>query len=443
MSRKALLVIAAISIIIAIGAGLYAQHSFERLVTVAEFPVAARDIPPYTLITSDMIEVKELPRSLAKENIYVRPADLQGKLTTLRIPAGAIIYHPFAVPPAQFRYVDDPQQTIISFPVEPEKAVGGQVKIGHRIDIWRIANSAGGQAESPAYAIRVHGAETERLATGVLVVDVRSDKGERAGVTASGGPNTRVENADTRQEKTVPLTILTVAVSPDEAEALTRLMGELSGKYDLWVSLSAPAELEEKLARQNGQFVTAAPTNTPLPQPIARSALPTGTPPSAPTLANPTPASTLPPVPTLANPTPTNTPPPVPTLANPTDTPAPTATVPPTPTLSPTPTPTATPMWDYLVEYGAAQDMGYEGPSYISGQVKGMDGAPRVGFPLNLAWPEGGTAILSDDAGGFEFVVGPGDYTLTSPDADLSSNVLSISAGKKARRLTVTVSQVR
>ncbi|RME46824.1 MAG: hypothetical protein D6796_08500, partial [Caldilineae bacterium] len=155
MSRRALFFIALFSALAALVAGLFARRAFDRLVTTRRFPVAAVPIEPYTIIRPEMLELRELPRPLEKEPIYLSIEEAAGKMSTLRIPAGALLYRDFAVRPAEFRYVDDPNLAVVSFPVAPEKAVGGQVRIGQRVDIWRIARAEAQRDLSPLQAIQI------------------------------------------------------------------------------------------------------------------------------------------------------------------------------------------------------------------------------------------------------------------------------------------------
>ncbi|MBU1878627.1 MAG: PAS domain-containing protein [Chloroflexi bacterium] len=164
-----------------------------------------------------------------------------GKLTTTFIPAGAVIYRPYAVPPAAFRYVDDPALEVLSFPVDPNKAVGGQVRIGQRVNVWRIVRGQP-QGLSATAALSTSLAASELLLPDVLVVDVRSSRGEPVGQPVG---ESELESQAQRGSQTVPLTILTVALPITETQKLVTLMGEVHLNADVWVSLAAPSTGEE------------------------------------------------------------------------------------------------------------------------------------------------------------------------------------------------------
>ena len=51
-----------------------------------------------------------------------------------------------AGPKAAFRYTDDPALEVVSFGVDPERAVGGQVQIGHRVNVYKAKKTDGASA---------------------------------------------------------------------------------------------------------------------------------------------------------------------------------------------------------------------------------------------------------------------------------------------------------
>jgi len=231
--RKATLVISSLAFLAAVVVGWAAYQWFDAMVISRPIVVAKETIPPYTLVTADLLTVRDLPAPLADEDIYTEPGEVIGQLTTTFIPAGALIYRPYAVPPAAFRYVDDPALEVLSFPVDPNKAVGGQVRIGQRVNVWRIVRGQP-QGLSATAALSTSLAASELLLPDVLVVDVRSSRGEPVGQPAG-------ESQAQRGSQTVPLTILTVALPVSDTHKLTTLMGEVHLNADLWVSLAAPA----------------------------------------------------------------------------------------------------------------------------------------------------------------------------------------------------------
>ncbi|MBU0490928.1 MAG: hypothetical protein KKB13_03670 [Chloroflexi bacterium] len=239
--RKATLVISILALVAAAIVGYLAYQWFDALVVSRPIVVAKETIPPYTLVTADMLTVRDLPAPLADEDIYTEAHQVVGKLTTTFIPAGAVIYRPYAVLPAAFRYVDDLTLEVLSFPVDPNKAVGGQVRIGQRVNVWRIVRGQP-QGLSATAALSTSLAASELLLPDVLVVDVRSSRGEPVGQPVG---ESELESQAQRGSQTVPLTILTVALPITETQKLVTLMGEVHLNADVWVSLAAPSTGEE------------------------------------------------------------------------------------------------------------------------------------------------------------------------------------------------------
>jgi len=392
--------------------GLYARARFERLVATRQIPVAAVEIPPYTLISGEMVTLREMPKTLQGESIYLSREMVVGKMSTIPIPKGALFYEEFALPPSEFRYVEDEYLEIISFPVDPAKAVGGQVRPFQRINIYRIARGTIDHGAPAEAVIAQAGAAVELLAEEVLVVDVRSTRGEPAGVSPEGSPS-QLERQAATGTRVAPLSILTVAVEPYVAGEITRLMGETQGQYDLWVSLAPLAKRETTTA-----LGTEAARTDAVPSPATSdemSPIPTITPiaeleevASSVVLAKaPSPTSSPTPLP----PTPTSTPQ------------APTATVAP-------PTPTVTPTYDYVVRSKSWAPS--SGTSYIRGRVQDREGRLISGVRVQIAFccpPE--TLIepqpWEEADGSFEFVVTPGTFTLEVVGARTEPIALQVS----------------
>ena len=158
------------------GVFFYASRSFDRLVATRPLVVAAIPLPPYTIVTEDMLIVRELPRVLEAEAIYLEPAEVVGRITTGPIPAGALLYRAQVVAPAQFRLAPA-ELEVVSIPVDPARAVGGQIEVGHVVNIYRVAlerNTLGENSLPELLAGK--GAAAELLVT-APVVDVRDSRG--------------------------------------------------------------------------------------------------------------------------------------------------------------------------------------------------------------------------------------------------------------------------
>ena len=262
--RRTVLLLALISLFVGATIMVYAYERAENLLVSRLFVVPAVHIPSYTVIRPEMLGEKEFSRALADEPLYAREEELVGKITTVPLQSGQLVYHSQAVPQSNFRLTGDPALEVLSFPVDPSRSVAGQIQIGHRVTIYRL--------------VAVHPRETE----GTTVAEQRSPVLGCAGLRRTGlnflathpeqhlhwaqahvwrgacpvglaqdaatvevlAENVLVVDAHPRagggEEGSTAVYILTVAVPHQTAVELIRSAGRPGGEYDLWVSL-APA----------------------------------------------------------------------------------------------------------------------------------------------------------------------------------------------------------
>jgi len=251
MKNRLALLIAFVSLIVALGVGWFAETQYQQLVATTELIVPAVEIPPYTVVAPGMFKVRSFPAPMAQEPVYRDLAELSGKITTITLKPNQLVYRDQLVPLKSFRYTHDERLEVVSFPIQPEQAVGGQIKQGQRINLYRIVlqatlNQAVVASPDPKVWLAAPGAGIEILESDVLVVDVRSTQGSPMVSSPKPSSNTASEvttysNSDTGASNTNrPLTILTVAVAPDIAKDILRLAGEshITSRYLLWVSLA-------------------------------------------------------------------------------------------------------------------------------------------------------------------------------------------------------------
>jgi len=267
MSRKLRLIVAIIALVVALGGGFYAWRFYDSQVSTAEVVTLTMPVAPYTLVTEDLVEMREVPRGVLAEPIYRTQSEVVGKIAVMPLVPGQLIYQHQMASPTQFRYTNDLGLEIVSFPVDPERAVGGQLRIGHRINIYRVRelNTLGPWAQGPGAAnmglptleagqavpiMAIKGAEAEVLAEAVPVVDLRSGRGEPSMDYYLQGIPGRDDIGESARRQ--PLQVITVAVPPDTAKKIIELAVEERGDYALWVTL-APLAVEtaetEEVAR--------------------------------------------------------------------------------------------------------------------------------------------------------------------------------------------------
>ena len=245
--RKVLLLVLLISVAVSLGVFFYAQGEFQRLVASRPVVVALEEIPPYSIITPEMLTTKEMARTIERENVYLEPVEVAGKITTMNLPAGALIYRDYAVPMAEFHICEDERLEVVSFPVRPDKAVGGQLRINNLVNVYRIAvGSNPPTGLSPDEMLARRGSAVELLAANILVKGVRTGAGEPGGeirpTTTAGQAGQSSSQVEEGQPRYVPIQILTVCAPPATVARIVGLMGETKGPYDFWVTMPPPID---------------------------------------------------------------------------------------------------------------------------------------------------------------------------------------------------------
>jgi len=297
MSRRTQAVFGFVALALAAASG-YAVYVFlDRLTTLATLPVPAQVIPAGGLIVPEMLAVREVPRALLDEPVYRTTDDLVGKVAQVPLHPGMVVYHSFAVPPAAYRLVDDPALVVAALPVDPSRAVGGQIQPGHHIDLWQLPklrlSDWGTSDVRGVSAVRGAPSITPTLVlTDVLVVDVRGSAGQAVSRLPQAVPG-EVAAQTANQQAAMPLQILTVALPISQTETLMGLIAaDQSNDAFLWVAL-APLLRPEAVPNPAGivQNTPATPMSTP---PATAQAAESPSPiPAATATAVPTATSTL------------------------------------------------------------------------------------------------------------------------------------------------------
>jgi hypothetical protein len=209
--------------------------------------VAGQDIAPYSIISSSQVTLgaTEIPQTLAK-NYYEKSEEVVGYMSTRFIKAGQQLSREDAKPIEEVRYVEDMKLEIVSFPAIFSEMVAGQVRPGHRINVYGYQTESG--KDSPGEAILV--------ASNVWVVDVRTSTGEEVEEQAQ---ETQPEGAGFFSAPGVgtlsqPASVVSVAASPEVVQDIIYAFGARG--YDAWVTLAPSSE----------NIPPVAPRATPTPQ---------------------------------------------------------------------------------------------------------------------------------------------------------------------------------
>ena len=175
MNRAAQFIIGLIAIVLALGAGFYGRNLYLKEVSTTQVPVPINPIPVYTVLTVDMFQLREMPRTMESLPYYQSIQELDGKISTIPLLPGLPVAQANAVPIAQFRLADANFE-VISIPVEPVSAVGGQIRIGERVNLYQVLPEKSDSAEGAIASINDQpGFKVELIAASVLVVDVPPD----------------------------------------------------------------------------------------------------------------------------------------------------------------------------------------------------------------------------------------------------------------------------
>ncbi|NMB68522.1 MAG: hypothetical protein GYA20_07150 [Chloroflexi bacterium] len=230
MNRTVQFIIGVLAIGVAIAAGVYGRNAYLKEVSTYQIPVPVAEISPYTVLTSEMFALRDMPRTMENLPYYQKVEDLSDLISVSALPASLPVAQTGAVPPAQFRLADAAFE-VVSIPVEPVSAVGGQIQIGQRVNLYQmirqqVESNHTPQADAEHFTV-------ERIAQSVLVVDVRNAQGVTAGPAS--------EEAAGSSQQVEQVQILTLALEPElvqkvlDAVASAKKQGGL-----LWTTLAIP-----------------------------------------------------------------------------------------------------------------------------------------------------------------------------------------------------------
>ena len=236
MNRTTQFIIGLIAVVVALGAGFYGRNLYLKEVSTYQVPVPISAIPAYTVLNADMFQMREMPRTMASLPYYQSTQDLEGKISTVSLPAELPVAQANAVPVTKFRLADAAYE-VISIPVEPVSAVGGQIRIGERVNLYQVLpekidpeNTAISANDQPTFKV-------ELIAESILVVDVRNAQG----VAAESNQKSEDNSAFGGSPQNEQVQILTLAVKPEvvdvilNAVAVSKKQGGL-----LWTTLALP-----------------------------------------------------------------------------------------------------------------------------------------------------------------------------------------------------------
>lgn len=235
MNRTVQFVIGLLSAVLAVAAGLYGRSVYLQEVSTYQIPVPVADIAPYTLLTEKQFVMRDMPRTMETLPYYQSLADLTGQISVVKLPGGLPVSKVSAVPPAQFRLADAAYE-VVSLPVEPVSAVGGQIRIGQRVNLYSMRQEEGKASTDDSPAERK--IQVEQIASQVLVVDVRTAQGGSAG---PGSAENESSGGMSGSQPVEQVQILTLALAPDQVQQVLEVVGSSKKQGGLlWTTLAIP-----------------------------------------------------------------------------------------------------------------------------------------------------------------------------------------------------------
>ena len=131
--------------------------------------VARQDIEPYSIISPSQVGLSSEEVSSAEAAAYYQqPEKVVGLMATRFIKAGSKLALQYADLVENVRYVEDMKLEVVSFPAIFNEMVAGQVKPGHKVNIYGYRKKSG-QSDTGELTV---------VATRVWVVDVRTTGGD-------------------------------------------------------------------------------------------------------------------------------------------------------------------------------------------------------------------------------------------------------------------------
>jgi hypothetical protein len=236
MNRIVQFMIGVIAVVVALGAGIYGRNLYLMEVSTYQMPVPISAIPAYTVLNADMFQMREMPRIIESLPYCQSIQDLNGKISTVPLPAGLPVPQANAVPIVQFRLADAAFE-VLSIPVEPVSAVGGQIRIGERVNLYQVLPEKIDPEKPNISANDQPAFKVEHIIGSILVVDVRNAQGVAAGSNQKSEDNSALGGSP--QNK--PVQILTLAVKPEAVDVILNAVA-VSKKQGglLWITLALP-----------------------------------------------------------------------------------------------------------------------------------------------------------------------------------------------------------
>ena len=236
MNRVTQFIIGLIAIALALGAGFYGRTLYLKEVSTYQVPVPVNAIPAYTILNPELFQMREMLCTMESLPYYQSIQALDGMISAVPLPAGLPIAQANAMPVAQFRLADAAFE-VISIPVEPVSAVGGQIRIGEHVNLYQVSEEAVAPGNTDLKENNQPGFKVELIAGSILVVDVRNAQGVAAESSQKSDGNSTFNSSP----QTEQVQILTLAVKPEAVNDILNAVANAKKQGGLlWTTLATP-----------------------------------------------------------------------------------------------------------------------------------------------------------------------------------------------------------
>ena len=237
MNRPIQFTIGLVALVLALGAGFYGRNAYLKEVSTVQIAVPVQPIAPYTLLSPDLFSLREVPRAMQTLPYFQNPEEMSGLISTVQLPAGLPVAKSLAVMPESFRLADNDFE-VVSIPVEPVSAVGGQIHIGQRVNLYQMIDQDESETAATDKSKIEQSLQVKQIAAGILVVDVRSSQG----LAADSLQDQEQESASLSGSQQVEQTqILTLALPPNQVQEVLRAVATAKKQGGLlWTTLARP-----------------------------------------------------------------------------------------------------------------------------------------------------------------------------------------------------------